>query len=77
MTKTDPLSIKKKKRETLKSDQRQDPHFVCGEDCKFKAWKFKTMGKESDLDVLGSGKEESADSADLEGDRRADKRIES
>ena len=37
MTKTDPLSIKKGKRETLKKDRRQDPHLVCGDDCKFKA----------------------------------------
>jgi hypothetical protein len=37
MTKTDPLSIKKGKRETLKNHRRQDPHFLCGDDCKFKA----------------------------------------
>ncbi len=66
MTKTDPLSIKNGKREALKNDRRQDPHFLCGENCKFKA-----KGREIDLDVLSSGKEESADSAQLEAERRA------
>ena len=45
MTKTDPLSIKKKKGGTLKNDRRQDPKVFCGENCKFKA-----KGKGFDLD---------------------------
>ncbi len=45
---------------------------MCGDDCKFKA-----KGGEIDLDALSSGKEESAYSAELEADRRAEERIES
>ncbi len=56
----------------MKKDRRQDPHFLCGDNCKFKA-----RGGEIDLDVSSSsGKEESAYSAELEADRRVEERIE-
>ena len=44
---------------------------MCGEDCKFRA------GQGFDLDVGGSEGEEPAESAELEKDRWADKKIES
>jgi hypothetical protein len=72
LTKTDPLSIRKSKRETLKSDRRQDPDFLCGDDCKFR-------GKDVAFEpgVLGSGSDEAADSDELEAERRAEEKIDS
>ncbi len=72
MTKTDPLSIRKSKRETLKNHRRQDPDFMCGDDCKFR-------GKEVAFGpgVLGSGSDEAADSEELETERRVEEKIES
>ncbi len=56
LTKTDPLSIRKSKMRPLKSDG-QDPNFLCGKDCKFRA---KEIAFEPG--VSGSGEDESADS---------------
>jgi hypothetical protein len=65
LTKMDPLSIRESKRETLKNARRQDPDFLCDEDCNFR-------GKEVACGpgVLGSESEEAADSDELEAERR-------
>jgi hypothetical protein len=72
LTKTDPLSIKKSKRDTFKRAQRQNKDFSCEEDCFFR-------GKEFSLEseVLGSESGEDADSDDLEAERRVEEKIES
>ncbi len=40
LTKTDPLSIKKSKRDTFKRAQRQNEDFYCEEDCFFRGKEF-------------------------------------
>ncbi len=72
LTKTDPLSIRKSKRDTFKRTQRQNKDFLWEEDCFFR-------GKEFSLepDVLGSESGEAADSDDLEAERRAEEKFES
>ncbi len=72
LTKTDPLSIRKSKRDTFKRAQRQNKDFSCEED-----WFFR--GKEISLEpgVLGLESGEAADSDDLEAERRAEEKIES
>ncbi len=72
LTKTDPLSIKKGKRETFKKGQRQDPEFSCDLNCKFR-------GKDLAFEpgVLGSGSEDEADPDDRVADRRAEEKIDS
>ncbi len=71
MTKTDPLSIRKEKRRPLKSDG-QDPKFLSGKKCKFRAKEI-----EFEPGVSGSGMDLSTDSVDLEEEKRAEERIES
>jgi hypothetical protein len=71
LTKTDPLSIRKAKRRPLKSDG-QDPKFLSGKDCKFRA-----KGIAIEPGVSGSGKDLFTDSIDLEEEKRAEERIES
>ncbi len=72
LTKTDSLSIKKSKRDTLKKAQRKNEKFSCDEDCFFR-------GKELSFEpgVLGSESGEAADSDDLEAERRAEEKVES
>jgi hypothetical protein len=72
LTKTNPLSIKKRKGDTFKRAQRQNEDFLCEEDCFFR-------GKEFSLEpgVLGLESGEAADSDDLEAERRAEKKIDS
>jgi hypothetical protein len=71
MTKTDPLSIRKAKRRPLKSDG-QDQKCLSGKDCKFRA-------KENEFEpgVSGSEKDLITDPVDLEGEKRAEERVES
>jgi hypothetical protein len=72
LTKTDPLSIRKSKRDTFKRVQRQNEDFSCEEDCFFR-------GKEISLEpgVLGLESGEAANSDDFEAERRAEKKIDS
>jgi hypothetical protein len=71
MTKTDPLSIKNRKRRPLKSDG-QNSNFSCKKDCKFSA-------KEIELGpgVSGSGKDSFSNPVDLEGEMSAGEWIDS
>jgi hypothetical protein len=71
LTKTDPLSIRKAKRRPLKSDG-QVPKFLCGRSCKFRAKR-----NAFEPGVSGSGKDIFTDPVDLEGEKKAEERIES
>ena len=71
MTKTDPLSIRNGKKKNVEKRSTSGSKFLCGEDCKFRS------GQGFDLDDGESEGEEPAESAELEKERWADKKIES
>ncbi len=71
LTKTDPLSIKKEKRDTLKKLSTKKEKISCGSDCFFRG---KEPSFEPGVSSLESGE---AAEDDLEAERRAEEKIES
>ena len=72
LTKTDPLSIKKAKRDKFKKLSTKREKFSCGQDCFFRGKEFSL---EPGVSSLESG--EAADSDDLKAERRAEEKIDS